>query len=130
MAISATLVKGPGLLPGVGHLCIFDVSLDEATDSFAAGGEALDLTDYFDYVYSAKVTSVDDNADNAYLFGVVIPTRDTALSASNLLISAYQSPAKTGDAESEEPFGEADTVDFNSVTQLGLEVIGHIAVSG
>lgn len=119
MAASVTKIAGPGIVGGVGALMLFEVGLDT---SFAAGGEAIDLTDYFKYIKSAKVGAVEANADDAYKFGVVVPDPATAVTSSNVLITAYQSNNTV------ESFDEANTVDLSSVGELRLEVWGLPAV--
>ena len=118
MAATVTKDAGETVLPGLGVCFTFKVLLDT---SFAAGGEAIDLTDYVSNIKCAWVGGVDANADAAYAYNIVYPAYATAVTSSNVLISAYQSNNTV------EALDEANTVDLSGVGALQIVVIGKAA---
>ena len=121
MAAAATKVAGPGVISGLGVQYIFTVLLDS---SFSAGGEVLDLTDYFTQVYFATTGANDADADNRYVFSCVHPGSGNALTSSNFLISC--SYVATGD---DVVLSEAHAVELSGIGKLNLNVIGTAATS-
>ena len=119
MAATATKVGDMGYMAGVGAFQQYTILLDT---SFAAGGEAIDLTADFSQFSFAVCGANNADADNRYLFKSVHPGLGTAATSSNFLISASQSNS------SEAPLDEANTVDLSSVGELNLLVIGLPAV--
>lgn len=119
MPATITKISGPAAVSGLGHMAVYKVLLD---NSFAAGGEAIDLTADFSYIDNADAEAVDANADHGYSFGVIIPSDGTAVSSSNVLISAYQSDTLEGALD------EANAVDLSGVGELRVTVIGKAAI--
>jgi hypothetical protein len=119
MSATVTKVKQSHPIGGLGVKTIFTVLLDT---SFAAGGEPIDITSYYKYVYGGAILGVQANADAAYKFGIVYPGATTAVTSSNVLISAYQS--NTGLAA----LDEANTVDLSGVGELTIEITGAPAI--
>ncbi len=119
MAAAITKLSGPAAIPGVGHMAVYSVLLDS---SFAAGGEIVDISGDFSTVIQATAGASDDNDDHGYKFAVTIPATGTAVSATNVLISAHQSGTATAVLD------EANTVDLSTVGELRVTVIGKIAV--
>jgi hypothetical protein len=120
MAATVTKVKGPSnAIGGLGVKYIISVLLDT---SFASGGEAIDLTSYFKYIYGGCVLGVDANADAAYKFGLLLPGPTVAVTASNVKVTAYQS--NTGAVA----LDEANTVDLSGVGALTFEITGAPAI--
>ncbi len=98
MSLTVTTVKkvaavGPGLLRGV-YSVLFD-------NSYPTGGEPLDMTTDFDYVYGVSIISNDTLADNGYKFGCIVPAPTVAASSSNVLIDCHweKNPADAGGAD-------------------------------
>jgi hypothetical protein len=91
-------------------------------NSYPAGGEAIDLTGEFDYVYSISFGGNDTAADNLYLFQALLPAPATAVTASNVKIQAIWDPADAGAAED---FVEVTaTTDLSAIGQTSLFVVG------
>ena len=121
MSATATLIAGPGVVDGLGLVSTWKVLLDS---DFLSTGEPVDLTDYYSEVSSCSIGGVDAIGDNLYIFGVVLPTDGTAIAAGTVLISAIESPAKTGTSEAAEAFAAVSSTDLSSVGELRLLVIG------
>jgi hypothetical protein len=119
MAAAATKNGTMGFVSGFGAMQKYTVLLDT---SFAAGGEALDLTADFKEIHACAIVGNDANADNVYAFNTVVPGAGTALTDSNFLISVAQSNNTV------QAFDEANTVDLSSVGELGILVIGEPAI--
>ena len=88
MAATATKISGPVVVPGKGVEYSFSILLDTA---YATGGEPIDLTDYFGYLYGGTVDGMDAIADATRRFDVVGPGRAVAVSSTNVLIVAHHS---------------------------------------
>lgn len=121
MAATATLISGPGVVDGLGILTTWKVSLDS---SFLATGEPIDLTAYYSEISSASIGGADAIADHLYSYNVVLPSDGTAISSTTVLISAIESPAKTGATEAAEAFAAVSSTDLSSVGELRLFVVG------
>lgn len=121
MTATATIKAGPGVVPGLGLIAIYEVALD---NSFLATGEPIDLTGQFSEVFSASIEGADALADHGYKFDVVLPAFGTAISDANVLVTGHWAPAQDGDAEVHLPFEHMDTDDMSGVTSLRLVVIG------
>jgi hypothetical protein len=119
MSATVTKVSGPGVISGLGVEYVFTVLLDTV---FAAGGESIDLTDYFTQVYNANCGANDADADNRYAYNCVHPGKGTALTSSNFLISVSQSN------DTVQALDEANGVDLSSVGELNLRVLGTAAI--
>lgn len=98
MSLTVTTVKkvsavGPGLLRGV-----YSVLWD---NSYPTGGEPLDMTTDFDYVYGVSVISNDTLADNGYKLGCIVPAPTVAASSSNVLLTCHweKNPGDAGGAD-------------------------------
>lgn len=112
--IAGPVYAGPGLKMAV-YQCLLD-------NSYPTGGEGIDLTGEFDYVYAISIGGNDATADNLYKFDAVLPSATTATSSTNTLIQATWDPADAGAAED---FVEVtNTTDLSSVGQLSLVVFG------
>lgn len=119
MAATVTKIATPAPIGNGMKIGVFSVALD---NSYPSGGEAIDLTDYFDYVYSVSIGGNDTLADNQYKFDALLPGATTALTSSNLLITAYWDPADAGAAEA---FDEVTAAtDLSAVGALAITVIG------
>ena len=125
MAVTVTKVSGPYYVQGKGTGYTLSLALDT---SFAASGEPIDISSYLGYLYNADVQGVDAIADATYLFTVVGPGRAVAVTSSNVLLEAVQSPAKTGASEAAEAFASADTADLSDVGALLVEIWGKKAI--
>lgn len=117
MAATATKIAGPTAIgPGLKQ-AFYTVLLDS---SYPTGGEAIDLTADFTYVYGFTFCGNDTSADNGYLYQGLLPAVTTAATSSNTLIQAFW-----GTAEDDEAFREvANTTDLSSVGTLRLLVTG------
>ena len=119
MSVTATKVAGPAVKSGLGVEYVFSLLLDSA---HASGGEVIDLTSYFGYLYTATIGTTDAAADQVYKFGIVIPSAGTAVSSSNVLVTAHYSNADEG------AMVEV-TGDLSAVGELTLTAVGKPAVS-
>lgn len=123
MSITVTKTRGVDTTP-MGDCAVFRLLLD---DSFLGTGEAIDLTSYFSLIYAVTVDSVDAIADCGYKFQVVIPTQGTAVSASNVLVSAHRTPAATGGVESAQALENCNGANLSAVGELTITVVGKKA---
>ena len=116
MAATATLVSGPTFAGPNQKTAVYQVLLDT---NYAAGGEAIDLTGEFDFIYSGSIGGVDAIADAGYDFKLILPSSSTAVSSSNVLVAVHWSG--TGAAVLA-PF--TTTGDLSSIGQLSITVVG------
>ena len=123
MSVTATLMDGPGVVDGLGVVTTWKVLMDT---SFLTAGEPIDFTDYYSEISCAIISGVDAVADAQYSYQVVLPSDGTAITSSNVLISAYESPAKTGTGDFVvEAFSSVATgTDLSSIGELRITVIG------
>lgn len=121
MAATATKISGPGVVPGLGICATYKVLLDT---SFLATGEPIDLTGEFNEVYTASIGGADAIADHLYVYNTVLPSDGTAISSTTVLISAVESPAKTGATEAAEAFAAVSSTNLSTVGELRLFVVG------
>ena len=94
----------------------YQVLLDS---SYPTGGEEIDLTGDFDFIYAITFGGNDALADNQYSFAAIIPAPAVAVAADNVLISCYL--GGTTGAKMEE---EGNTTDLSDVGQLSFTVYG------
>jgi len=125
MAATATKIAGPTVVPGKGVEYSFSVLMDTV---YATGGEAIDLTDYFKYVYGGTVDGVDAVADFGYRYGVVGPGRTTEVTSSNVKISAFQSPAHNAATTSATALTDATGADLSGVGALIVTIWGKAKI--
>lgn len=120
MAATVTTVSGPNVLAPKLKCAVYQIAMDS---SYPADGEAIDLSADFTYVYAASIGGNDTTADNGYKFDAILPSPTTAVTASNVLITAFWDPADGGAAE---VLAEVTaTEDLESVGQLSLVVFGY-----
>lgn len=105
---------GPG---GTGYL--ISVALDS---SFAAGGEAIDITDYLGYFFGGSYMGSDAAADEDMSHALSGPGRATATTSSNVLVHVYHSAGADG------PHFEATGEDLSSHGALIFEIWGTNAL--
>lgn len=118
MATLTTIVKPNNVAPKL-KVAVYQLAFDS---SYPTGGEAIDISADFDYVYSVNVGGNDTAADNNYLFQALLPSASTAVTSSNVLIQAIWDPADAGAAED---FVEVtNATDLSSIGQLSLVVFG------
>jgi hypothetical protein len=117
MAATLTKVAGPcsiGSMKIATYTMLFD-------SSYPTGGEAIDLTGEFDYVYQVICGANDTAADNAKTYRAIFPGASTAITSSNVLIQAHWS----ADGTDGEDFVEfTNTGDLSAVGSLCITVIG------
>ena len=97
MSLTVTTIV-PGVPVGEGlKMGIYSVAWD---NSYPTGGEALDLTADFDYVYGITVGGNDTLADNGYHIGALF-TYGTAITSSNVLLTVHweKNPGDSGGAD-------------------------------
>ncbi len=117
MTVTNTLIAGPFNMGPKLKIAVYQCALDTA---HATGGEVVDLTGEFDFIYAAWVAGNDTASDNGLgKFDFVLPTATTAVSSSNVLITNYWSP----DGTDGEAFKE-NTGDVAVVGQMSYVVIG------
>jgi len=117
MAVTLTRVSGPHLIAPRLKLCIYAVALDAA---HAAGGEVIDVSGEFDYIYYAACGANDTAADNYQKYDIIHPGYGTAVTAANVKITACWSDNNA----SGEPF-KAITGDLSAVGDLQILIIGR-----
>ena len=119
MAATLTTIVQPNNIAPKMKVAVYQVALDT---SYPTGGEAIDLSADFDFVYAVAIGGNNATADNLYKFDAVLPAPATAVSSSNVLIQATWDPADAGAAED---FVEVtNTTDLSTVGQLSLVVWG------
>lgn len=119
MAATLTKIAGPAnFAPGM-KCAAYQVAFD---NSYAAGGEAIDLSGDFDYIFFGGVGGNDTAADNNYLFQLLLPSSSTAVSSTNVLVQAIWDPADAGAAE--DFVDVTATTDLSSIGQLSLFIVG------
>jgi hypothetical protein len=90
-------------------------------NSYPTGGEAIDLSGDFDYVYAVICAGNDTAADNAKTFRAIHPGATTAVTSSNVLIQVHWS----ADGTDGEDFVEfTNTGDLSAIGALQIIVIG------
>lgn len=120
MALSVTTIV-PGVPVGEGlKVGVYSVLWDS---SYATGGEAIDLTADFDYIYAITIGGNDTLADNGYKFGAIFDYT-TAISASNVKLDCHweKNPADGGGADI--PFPEF-AGNLSAVGQMMITVYGN-----
>ena len=116
MSLTQTLVAGPTAVgPGI-KMAIYDVAFDS---SYPTGGEPLDCSSEFTYVYGVTFAGNDTSADNKFVFNAIIPAPTTACSSSNVTIQAWL--GGTTDAVLEE---EGNATDLSAIGQMAVIVYG------
>lgn len=91
--------------------------------SYTTGGEAIDLTDDFDYVYGIVCSGNDTLADNGYHPGAVF-TYGTAITSSNVKLTLHweENPGDTGGADIAFPEFSGNP---SSIGQMMITVYGN-----
>jgi len=117
MTVTPTLLKGPFFpAPGL-KIAVYQTALDSA---HASGGEPIDLTDDFTYVYAVLPGGNDTAADNyAAKLDFIYPAPTVAISSTTVLITACWS----ADGTDGEAFIER-TTDPSDIGQFSFTVIG------
>lgn len=116
MAVTATLIAGPSAIgPGM-KAAVYNVAWDS---SYPTGGEAIDCTGEFTYVYAMIFGGNDTSADNHFVFNALLPAPTTAATSSNTLMQAWL--GGTTDAVLEE---EGNATDLSAIGQMSVLVIG------
>lgn len=110
MAVTVTTILKPKNIAPKLKIAVYQCALDSA---HVTGGEAIDLTADFDYIYAAWPAGNDTAADNyAAKLDLLLPGPTTAVSSSNVLITAC-----------DDAFAEI-TGDLSAIGQLSVVVIG------
>ena len=97
MAVTLTKIAGPSVICANFKIAQYEAAWD--TD-YTTGGDSIDLTDDFTYVYQSLPGANDTLADNGYKIGAVWPGADTAATSSNCTLTIHwqEDPADTGGA--------------------------------
>lgn len=122
MAVTLTTIV-PGVPIGEGlKQGVYAVAWDS---SYPTGGEAIDLTADFDYVYAIVPGGNDTLADNGYHIGSVF-TYGTAITSSNVLLTVnwQKDPADGGGANIAFP-EFTNTGDLSAIGQTMITVYGN-----
>jgi len=120
MAATVTTIVKPNVLAPKFKVAMYQVALDT---SYPTGGEAIDLSADFTYIYGVIPCGNNATADNLFKFDGVLPAPTVAASGSNVLIQATWDPADAGTAED---FAEVTaTTDLSTVGQLSIMVVGY-----
>ena len=117
----ATLTKiaGPTVVGAGMKVAHYQLAFDS---SYPTGGEGIDLSNEFTYVYSINIGGNDTLADNLYLFNAILPSATTATSSTNTLITVAWDPSDAGAAEDFDEFTNGGNL--SSIGQLSLTVWG------
>jgi len=110
-----TIVKPVNIAPKM-KVAIYQVAF---TATYPTGGEAIDLTADFDFIYGLTPGGNDTLADNAYQFTGILPAPGTAVGATNVLIDVHW--GGTTNAVMEEFTNGGN---LTAVTQLSVVVYG------
>ena len=113
-----TTITGPTNIGPKLKMAVYQVALDS---SYPTGGEAIDISGDFDFVYAVVPRGNDTLADNGYVFDALLPSPTTAVSSTNVLITAHWSADGT-DGEVMKEFTNTGTL--AAVGQLSVLVIG------
>lgn len=119
MAVTITKVSGPEVESGIGVKYVFSLLLD---NSFAAGGEPLDLTSYLSTLTSVSVDGNNAVADAVWTYDCTGPGVGVAISSSNVLLTAHHGSG--ADAVN----NAADAEDLSTVGALIITCIGKAAI--
>jgi len=116
MAATLTKIAGPTAIgPGL-KLATYTVAMDS---SYPTGGEAIDLTGEFTYVYAVICGGNDTAADNDYIFRSIYPGATTAVTSSNVLIHAHWSGTAGAKVDEFTNTGNLSAVGGLTVTVIG-----------
>ena len=91
MAVTAAEKRGEGVIPGLGTLRFYDLTLD---DSHLAAGENVDLTDDFSLIDAAWICG--STLISTVKMDLIIPAKGTAVSATNVKFTAHWSTDAAG----------------------------------
>jgi hypothetical protein len=119
MAITAAKTSGENILPGLGKQQIYKLTLD---NSWLAAGEVIDFTDDFTYIYGIQV--VGSTVINPYKLDFILPAQGTAITASNVKMTAHYSTDAAG-AMTPVP----DATDISGIGPVQIIVVGKPAVA-
>jgi hypothetical protein len=121
-AAVTTRIAGP-TSPGGWHEAIYTAVLQttKSTGELVVSG---DLLLDFDYLYGLEVIGNDTIADNSFVIKSVLPAHDTAISASNVLLTAHYVPQLDGNAAAAQALAVCNAVDLSSVGDLRLRATG------
>lgn len=116
--MAATLAKtgGPGVVEGL-KFATYEITLDTAQ---ATGGEALDFTNEFTYIYSITPGGNDTAADNTYKYSFLAPDSGTAITSTTVLVQMHWQAAG---ATTPKAFAEF-VGDASSIGNLKCLVVG------
>ena len=118
MAATLTKIAGPAPVgPGI-KMCVYTMAWD---NSYPTGGEAIDITGEFDYVYGIAFGGNDTAADNGYTFSALLPGATTAVTSSNVKIQAHWDGDPATDTTNPEV---ANGEDLETIGATSLVVIG------
>jgi len=109
-----TKVKGPISIGGGMKIACYNLAFDTG---YPSGGEPIDLTGEFDYVYAVIPAGNDTLADNGYKAQAIQPAPATAVSSSNVTITLHE----VGSAGA---MTEFSTTDASAIGQCSIVVIG------
>ena len=113
--MSLTVARKGGIAAAEGlKMAVYQIAFDS---SYPTGGEALDLTDDFDYVYGVAFAGNDTSADNAYIFHALLPAPATAITSSNVLVQVFAG-ASGANAE------VSNATDLSAIGQTSVFVFG------
>lgn len=120
-AATPTVIVKPtaAVAGGQTYIGIFSLALD-STD--ATGIQTVDLRTWFKYVDAVVIADNDTLADNGYKYQAILPTRTTAITATNVAISVHQS------AGSAAALAPVTSTSLTAVGALKIIVYGRKAV--
>jgi len=110
-----TIVKPVNVAPKV-KMAIYQI---EFTSTYPTGGEAIDISADFDYVYSLTPGGNDLLANNGYLFTGIIPAPATAVTSSNVLVDVHWGGTTSAVFEEFTNGGNLTAVDQLSIVVYG-----------
>jgi len=111
-----TTIVGPNNIAPKLKQATYQILLDS---SYPTGGEEVDISGDFDYVYAITFGGNDALADNQYSFAAILPAPTVAVASDNVLISCHF--GGTTGAVMEE---FTNTGDLSDVGQLSFTVWG------
>ena len=117
MTVTPTLIKGPFFMgPGL-KAAVYQTALDTG---HASGGEPIDLTADFEFIFAIVPAGNDTDADNYNAkLDFMLPLATTAITSANVLITACW----CADGVDGEVFKEI-TADLSDIGQFGFWVLG------
>ena len=111
-----TTIAGPNNIAPKFKVAEYQLLFDS---SYPTGGEVIDLTADFDYIYAIVPCGNDTLADNRYAIAGILPAPTAAVASGNVKISVH-----LGGTTNQVMEEEGGTTDLSDIGQFGFTVYG------